>query len=368
MTASIKQINKEGHNMASKQPTHEDLLFEQGKEIEEGRSKLFPPKDAGTVIYPLYYEVPDNEFHLRLGASIVTQPAAIGYSEPGMNTNPRVPIRCFPHKHHAGEYFVHFGIDPDNPDDLGGRVEFWVGDGADAHGFTFDKPATIFVPPRVSHLPCVFREVRKPFIHIEWLDAPIWCQGVVVPTVAPGFSIEKPLTKNTPETGKYQTCFKQRVEAELPVIPAHKGKAHIILQHSMRECDIATDFMEINMVYGSGFGWGLGDVIVYSDRQERSLPHRHNVEETYLFIGTDKQHPEDLGGTVEFWMGDGIKEWEHVINRPTFLKVPPNTIHLPLYIKEVHHAFVIASVLNMPVWGGNNTEEFPKRRQFKTRK
>ena len=84
----------------------------------------------------------------------------------------------------------------------------------------------------------------------------------------------------------------------------------------------------------------------------------------YLFLGTDKDHPDDLGGTVEFYVDDGSGEKEYILNRPTLLVVPPYATHEPLYVRELHSPFVTVAVLNMPVWAGAPTQEFPKTRKF----
>ena len=33
-------------------------------------------------------------------------------------------------------------------------------------------------------------------------------------------------------------------------------------------------------------------------------PHTHNCDEIFMFMGTYPQNKEDLGGEIEFWMGE----------------------------------------------------------------
>lgn len=59
-------------------------------------------------------------------------------------------------------------------------------------------------------------------------------------------------------------------------------------------------------------------------------PHSHPYPEILGFVGTDPEHPWDLGGTVEFWV-DG--ECHH-ITKSTMVFLPPNLPHCPLMTVE----------------------------------
>lgn len=69
-----------------------------------------------------------------------------------------------PHSHEFDELFVFLGSNPKDPDDLGGEVEFWLGEGDDTEKFTFTTSTSIFVPKGLVHLPMIFRNVVRPFV------------------------------------------------------------------------------------------------------------------------------------------------------------------------------------------------------------
>jgi len=67
-----------------------------------------------------------------------------------------------PHYHNFDEYLLFLGMDPDDPFELGGEVEFWLED--EKHIIT--KTCAMFVPRGVYHCPFYIRRVDRPFMFI----------------------------------------------------------------------------------------------------------------------------------------------------------------------------------------------------------
>jgi hypothetical protein len=65
------------------------------------------------------------------------------------------------HTHAFGEVVTFFGANPADPTDLGGEIEFWIGD--EPH--TITKSAVIFVPPGIQHCPLILKRVDRPIFH-----------------------------------------------------------------------------------------------------------------------------------------------------------------------------------------------------------
>ena len=81
-------------------------------------------------------------------------------SEGAAAINPDRP----PHSHEFDEIFVFLGTNRDDPNDLGGEVEFWLGEGEDTEKYTFNTSTCIFVPKGLVHLPMIFKNVQRPFL------------------------------------------------------------------------------------------------------------------------------------------------------------------------------------------------------------
>ena len=69
------------------------------------------------------------------------------------------------HSHPFDEVIIYAGSDPENPRELGGEIEFQMGD--ETH--TIDKTAAIFIPKGLPHAPFIYKRVDnpdKPILHI----------------------------------------------------------------------------------------------------------------------------------------------------------------------------------------------------------
>jgi hypothetical protein len=71
--------------------------------------------------------------------------------------NPHIPE----HTHDYDEIVLHIGSDPQNPEDLGGEIEYVVG----GEPLVFDTTTALFVPKGVKHGPLTWKRVIRP--HIE---------------------------------------------------------------------------------------------------------------------------------------------------------------------------------------------------------
>jgi hypothetical protein len=67
-------------------------------------------------------------------------------------------------------------------------------------------------------------------------------------------------------------------------------------------------------------------------------PHTHPVPEVLVAIGSDPEHPENLGAEFELFMGEEMEK--HIINKSTMIYIPENTVHCPFTIKKVTRPFL----------------------------
>jgi hypothetical protein len=68
------------------------------------------------------------------------------------------------------EYLGFIGSNPDDPYDLGGEVEFWLG--GEKHIIT--KSSVVFVPKGLTHCPIYFRRVDRPFFYFTTGPTPVY--------------------------------------------------------------------------------------------------------------------------------------------------------------------------------------------------
>lgn len=64
----------------------------------------------------------------------------------------------YEHSHNFDEIVLHIGSDPDNPEDLGGEIEYVM----DGEPLVFNKTSALFVPAGVKHGPLTWKKFTRP--------------------------------------------------------------------------------------------------------------------------------------------------------------------------------------------------------------
>jgi len=75
-----------------------------------------------------------------------------------------------PHTHNFQEFLAWYGTNPDDPQDFGGEVVFYLG--AELEKYVFTQPTVISLPPGLVHCPLEITRVDKPIIQLEMMLAP----------------------------------------------------------------------------------------------------------------------------------------------------------------------------------------------------
>ena len=67
----------------------------------------------------------------------------------------------FEHEHAYDELVLHFGSDPENPEDLGGEIEYLI----EGRPLTISTSSGLYLPRGVKHGPLIWRSFSRP--HLE---------------------------------------------------------------------------------------------------------------------------------------------------------------------------------------------------------
>jgi len=70
-------------------------------------------------------------------------------------------------------------------------------------------------------------------------------------------------------------------------------------------------------------------------------PHSHDFNEVFLFLGSDREHPEELGAEVELTIGSGDDAESYTINTSGCVFVPKGLVHLPIFFRNVKRPFLM---------------------------
>lgn len=75
-------------------------------------------------------------------------------------------------------------------------------------------------------------------------------------------------------------------------------------------------------------------------------PHKHRDPEVLVALGTDPDHPQELGAEYEIFMGPEMEK--HVVNKPSLVFIPGNFIHCPFRVTKVTRPFIFIEAQYSP--------------------
>ena len=75
-------------------------------------------------------------------------------------------------------------------------------------------------------------------------------------------------------------------------------------------------------------------------------PHKHRDPEVIVALGTDPDHPQELGAEFEVYMGPEMEK--HVVNKPALVYIPANLIHCPFRVTKVTRPFLFIDTQYSP--------------------
>lgn len=268
-------------------------------------------------------------------------------------------FESFPYIPTCNVMYCFMGLDPERPDHLGATIEAWIGEGEDAEQYIITKPGVWFTPANVAHGPFVIREQENPIAFMVVLETP---NMSMAPTTKrpPGFNFDKIELQQKVENRKYEKYFMDIDVKDIAVPPSHKGKVTPFMFFDYYNNNETNSTIDCRMIRESGISFGSGEATGNPIYEFATFPHKHHTSETYSFVGLNPENPEDLGGTVEFWIGKGNEAEKYIITEPTTIILPKNTVHFPMYVKEVHNPFLMLTVTDMPIWSAKwMIDEFP---------
>jgi hypothetical protein len=273
-------------------------IYEAGPEIKNRQSP--------TMTFMSSKQVPEANYYIELGWI---------YDIP--DPNPHI----HEHVHDYDEIIIHWGGNPEVPQDLGGEIEFYIG----GQPITFNTTTGMFIPKGTPHGPLTWKKFRFPHIQMTLM------LGTGDPFAGWGNSgISTP--KDTLPVKKDKFDYEQYV-IRSPMREAganfESGRQSPTMTYMSRtQINVANYYIE--------FGWIWG--IVKPGIPE--MAHK-KFDEIVLHIGGDPENPEDLGGTMEFGMGGDMLQFDTSYG----MYVPRGLRHGPLNWLDVKKPFIEMAIM-----------------------
>jgi quercetin dioxygenase-like cupin family protein len=119
--------------------------------MREAGAELIAGRTSPTMTYMSGVQVPGVKYYIEMGWTF-----GMPVSSKTSGAMPEMVHRNY------DEIVLHIGGDPDNPEDLGADMEFWVG----GQPLQFNTTSALFIPRGVRHGPIKCLEYRKPHVVI----------------------------------------------------------------------------------------------------------------------------------------------------------------------------------------------------------
>jgi hypothetical protein len=114
-----------------------------------------------------------------------------------------------------------------------------------------------------------------------------------------------------------------------------KKKAHGFWEPEYRSDELRNMlFLDSDVIKGAFYvdsAWFFPGMVMRDESQDNIKPHSHDYDEVQAVFGTDLKDPYDLGGELEFWLGDE----KHIITKSCLIFIPKGLRHGPIYWRRM---------------------------------
>jgi hypothetical protein len=213
------------------------------------------------------------------------------------------------HIHEVEEIILYFGSDPQNPEDLGGEIEYFIG----GQPSKFSKSAALFIPKGLRHGPVIWNKFSKPHIEMTLL---IGDDSKNDRLIGNSLDAKNRFTHQKPDATYEKYLVRKPIYERAGGVKNRQSPTMTFMS--------STQIPEAN--YYIEFGWIYG----IPEPNPPVNQHVHKNDEIILHFGGDPQNPEDLGAEIEVRVeGEPL-----VFDTNTALFAPKGLTHCPVTWKK----------------------------------
>ena len=199
------------------------------------------------------------------------------------------------HTHDEDEIIFFFGGGPHTSRDLGAEIEFYIA----GQSVTFNTTSVLFIPAGVPHGPVAWNKFARPHIQMT-------------------------ITLSVPDEPPPETPIRDSEEylVRTPIREVGRGVKN-------RQMPTMT-YMSRHLVPGANYYLECGWIYGMPEPNPHVFEHVHNYNELVFHFGSDPDHPEDLGGEIDY----RIEGQPLTISTTSGLFIPKGVKHGPLTWKK----------------------------------
>ncbi len=200
------------------------------------------------------------------------------------------------HVHNDNEIIFHFGGGPHTSRDLGAEIEFYIG----GQPITFNTTSLVFIPGGVPHGPLTWKKFTRPHIQM---------------------AIRLGVAPDGPPRKASNTDYEEYV-VRTPIREVGREVKN-------RQMPTMT-YLSRHLVLGANYYLECGWIYGMPEPNPHVFEHVHNYNERVFHFGSDPDHPEDLGGEIEYC----INGQPLTLSTTSGLFIPKGVKHGPLTWKK----------------------------------
>lgn len=229
------------------------------------------------------------------------------------------------------QYLLHVSMDWTKPQDLGATVEFHLG----GQPIAFNTMTSMYIPAGMPYGPLSLQEVRRPHVQLCLVfgsgEAPV---GRPVER-GPGMAEWSPAVGEPAARWAAQDrgVDHERYVVRSPMREAGPdrvdGRQNPTMTYLSR-----TQIPGVNVYNEFGWIWEIPRPPIPKMRHD-------DFDEIVVHIGSDPDHPEDLGGVLEMGVGDGTVE----LDTTHCAYLPRGVDHGPLIWREVRRPLIEMAIM-----------------------
>lgn len=202
-------------------------------------------------------------------------------------------------KHDSDSLLMLIGNNPKDPENLNAEIELWL----ENDKLTLNHTCFVFIPAGVAYGNITVRGLTKPvFYYSVHLNASDYVELPAQATVPAGKYANQVVEKYAP------------VDGRIPEAPP--GFLDFLL------------WIDGKKLPGAPY---MESVLFKTSNDTGPAGHAHDFDEIIGFIGSDPEHPEDLGAEVQLALGERII----TIHKSALFYVPRGTTHSPLIVTKL---------------------------------
>ncbi len=211
--------------------------------------------------------------------------------------------------------------DPDNPEELGAEIDFYVA----GQPITINKTAAMFIPAGVGHGPLVYKKFDKPYKKCHFMSGIMIGAGSLREAWGDSGVAEpkKEMPKRTDNKDYSVLAPKKNVRE---VGQGLKNRTSITIMNS-EQVPQAYSYINLSWIHG----------IPETDPRE----HANDYNELLVHLGGNPNRPFDLGAEIEFELGGK----QHTLNTTSSVWLPKGVKQGPMKWKKIVRPHIELSII-----------------------